>query len=591
MGMYDKCGSMGDARQVLGNMREANRWSWNSIIGGYRRHGESKEALALFRQMRRRGVSADEFILATILPACAQMECLEEGMEIHQSIIKGGFLADVVVVNALIDMYEKCGSMNKARYLFDKMRNSNVVSWTAIITGYARNDAVDEALLLFAEMPQRNVVSWAAIITGCTQNELVEKALAIFKEMQLVGVKPSSEIFTSVFQACAKERDLKHGEEVHQRMVESGVFLDAVLMTALIDMYAKCGRIHKARQMFDKMARRDSVSWNAMIAGYAQNGNLDEALKLFKEMPRQNVVSWTALIAGYAQNGFIEKALEVFREMQLARVQPNSATFASILPACAKLGALQQGMEMHQQIVESRFSSEIVVANALIDMYAKCGSIQMARKLFDKMRNTNFITWTAIISGYAMHGYSKDALKLFDLMKHSGTNPDHVSFVWVLYACSHGGLVEQGCEYFNSMSHFDCILPRIDHYICMVDLLGRAGYIEESLNFIIKMPIIPDVVVWVSLLGSCRSHKNIKIGELAATPLLELDPKCVACYVLLSNIYAQVGRWDDVHKLRNLMKDRKIQKIPGCSWIEVHKMVHVFCVGDRSHSQTPEIYS
>ncbi|XP_059066132.1 putative pentatricopeptide repeat-containing protein At3g49142 [Cryptomeria japonica] len=297
------------------------------------------------------------------------------------------------------------------------------------------------------------------------------------------------------------------------------------------------------------------------------------------------------MIAGYAQNGFAEKALETFKQMQFEVVNPDSTTLASTLPACAKMGALKQGKIIHQIIIESGFLSDIVIVSALIEMYAKCGSIDMAREMFENIPQRNVISWNAMISGYAQNGFCKDALKLFELMKHSGTHPDHVSFTCVLLACSHVGLVEEGCKYFNAMGDSYYITPTIDHYMCVVDFFGRAGYLEEALNFIIKMPVKPVVVVWTCLLGACKAHKNIGLGVFTATLLFDLDPKNARTYVLLSNIYADAKRRHEVQLVRKLMKDRGINKVPGCSWIEDHKMVHVFCAGDRSHPQTDEIYA
>ncbi|KAH9323330.1 hypothetical protein KI387_017969 [Taxus chinensis] len=504
-----------------------------------------------------------------------------------------------------------------------------------MIVGYAQNGFLDEALRLFKVMPQPDVVSRNAVIGGYAQNGLVEEALEIFKQMQLAGVKPTSATFGTIHPACAKMGTLEQGMEIHQKVIECRFSSNILAVTSLIDMYVKFGSIHKARDLFDKMQQRDMFSWNAMIAGYAQNNVLDEALRLFKEMPKHNVVSWNAIIAayaqnglvekaldffkqmhqtgvkpdwftfvgilpscakigaleqGYAQNGLVESALEFFKQMQQTNVRPYQFTFASILPACAKMRALEQGMEIHHRIIESGLLSD-VLETALIDMYAKCGSIQRARDLFDKLHHPNVISWTAMIAGYAMHGYGKDALNFFELMKSSGTNPNHVSFVCILFACSHAGLADEGCKYFNCMCDSYSILPTMDHYACMVDLLGRAGYLEETLNLIIKMPIKPDVVVWMCLLGACRSHKNTELGEFVATLLFELDPANATPYVLQSKIYAEVGRWRDVQKVRKLMKDRGIKKKPGCSWIEVHKMVHAFSVGDKSHPQAQEIYA
>ncbi|XP_057816435.1 pentatricopeptide repeat-containing protein At2g13600 [Cryptomeria japonica] len=543
--MYVKCGSLVDAHKVFDGMKERDSISWNTIIAAYQRQEYLNEALILFTQMQRTGVQPDHFTFATILPACAKTLSLDRGMDVHQSVIEGGFLSDVVVASALVDMYAKCGSVHKARELFDKIPQKNVVSWTAMITGYAQNGALDEALKIFKEMPGPDIISWNAMVAGYAQNGFVDKAIETFKQLQMVGLMPNSTTFASILSACAKVGALEQGMDIHQSIVKTGFSPDIVVASALVDMYAKCGRIHKARELFDKM-------------------------------PQRNVISWTAMIAGYAQNGFFEKALETFNEMHLAGINPNSTTFAGILQACAKVGALEQGTGFHQRLIESGLLSETIVVNALIDMYAKCGSIHKAWELFDKMPQRSVISWNAMITGYAQNGYCKNAFTLFELMKYSGTDPDRASFACVIFACSHAGLVDEGCKYFESMSVSYCITRIIDHYVCMVDLLGRAGYLEESLNFIIKMPIKPLAIVWMCLLGACKSYKNIVLGVFTANLLFELDPKNAATYVLLSNIYAELGKWGEVQKIRRLIKDRGIKKVPGCSWIEVDKKVHVF---------------
>ncbi|XP_057831875.1 pentatricopeptide repeat-containing protein At3g24000, mitochondrial [Cryptomeria japonica] len=471
--MYDKCGSLMDARKVFDYMSTPDVYSWNMIIAAYRRHGLPQEALALFHQMQRTDVQPDHFTFSTILPVCSNMASLDHGLQIHGKLIRYGFQTNVIVKNTLIDLYAKCGSIHKAYELFDKMTQRSVVSWTAMIVAYE-------------------------------QNSLVENSLEIFKQMQLADVELNSATFSSILPACAKMGALDEGMEIHRKVFEDGFSSDVVVVTALIDMYAKCGNLQKAHELFDGI-------------------------------PQQDVVSWTAIVAGYVQNGFVDKALEIFKHMQLAGVKPNATTFASILPACAKMGALEQG--------------------------------------------------------YGMHGYCKEAHKLFELMKHSQTKPNRVSFICVLFAYSHAGMVADGCKYFNLMSDSYCIIPTIDHYVCIVDLITRAGYLEEALNFIIKMPIKPDLVVWMCLLGACRSHKSIALGEFVAGLLFGLDCKKTAPYVLLSNIYSEAGRWSDAQQVRKFMSDRGVEKIPGCSWVEVHKMVHTFCVGDRSHPQTPQIYA
>ncbi|XP_057832150.2 pentatricopeptide repeat-containing protein At3g12770-like [Cryptomeria japonica] len=729
--MYAKCGSIDNARELFDKIPQRNVVSWTAMIAGYAQIGFFEKALETYKRMQVAGVKPNFTTFANILPACAKMGALEQGMHIHKGIMEGGFLSDVVVATALVDMYAKCENIEKARKLFDKMPQRNVVSWTAMIAAYAQNGiaekaletlkqmqlagvkpnsttfasilpacakmgalvqgmdihqsiteggflsdivvasalvdmyakcgSIDKARKFFDRMPQRNVISWNAMIAGYAQNGYLEKALETFKQMQLAAVKPDSTTFASILPICAKMGALEQGIDIHQSIKDRGILSDVVVATALVDMYAKCGSIDKACELFDKMPKRDVISWTAMIAGYVQNGFVEKALETFKQMqlegvksnsttfasilpacakmgalqqgmeihrsimeggvfsdvivgnalvdmyakcgnidkawglfdkiPQRNLVTWNAMIAGYAQSGLVEKALETFKQMQLAGVKPDSTTVTTILPACGKMGALEQGMDIHQSTMEEGFLSDIMVGNALLDMYAKCGSIDKARELFDKMSQRDVISWNAMIAGYAQNGFCEDALKIFKLMKHSRTFPDIVSFACVLYACSHAGLVDEGCTYFNHMSNPYCITPTINHYVCMVDLLARAGYLEGALRFIIKLPVKPMVVVWMCFLSACRSHMNIGLGVFTATLLFDLDPTNTAAYVLLSNIYAKVGKWANVQNIRRSMRNRGIEKIPGCSWIESHKMVHAFCAGDISHPKTQEIHA
>ncbi|XP_057822141.2 pentatricopeptide repeat-containing protein At4g14050, mitochondrial [Cryptomeria japonica] len=522
------------------------------------RKGCLKEALHILLTTHNPTVNPSTYL--QLLQTCISKKALSEGKRIHSHISERVFesLSHKLLQDTLIRMYYHCGNLVHAREMFDQMIERDVLSWNAIIAAYRRH--------------------------GCPH-----ESLALFHQMQATGVQPDQFTFSSILQACAKIRDLKHGICIHQSIIEAGFLSDYVVANALVDMYAKCGSIQKARDMFDKMPHRDVFSWTAMVSGYAQSGVPDEALRLFEEMPQRNVVTWNALIAGYVQNGFVEKALETFKQMKLMHVEPDTTTFVSVLPACAKIGALEQGRDIHQNIIERGFPLDVAVASALVDMYAKCGSIHKARELFDKMPQRDVVSWTTMIAGYAQNGYCKDALKLFEQMKHSGTHPNYVTFTCILLACSHAGLVDEGCKHFNGMSDSYYIMPTSDHYVCMVDLLGRAGYVEETLNFIIKMPIKPVAVVWTCLLGACRSHKNIELGVFIASLLFEMNPKNAAPYVLLGNMYAEIGDWGEVQMVRRLMKDRGIKKIPGCSWIQGPKMVHAFCVGDRLHPQTREI--
>eukprot|EP01018_Ginkgo_biloba_P030827 Gb_14948 [translate_table: standard] len=664
--MYTKCGAIEDARQVFEKMAVRNEFSWTAIIEGYARQEYPMQALALFYQMQKAGAHPDHFIFPIVIKVCAGLEALHQGKEIHDYLIKTGFESNVFSGSALVNMYAKCGELEDARQVFDKMPERNVVGWNALIAGYAQNGYGDQAIEFFEKMQlegiKPNVISWNAIIAGHVQNDHGKEALKLFRQMQLAGVEANSVTMASVLPAYASFASVK---EIHDYIMRCGLGINAFVGSALIGVYVKCGSVEHARHVFDKMSQRDVVSWNAMITGYAQSGQVDEALNLFHQMQlaglkpdlitwnamidgyarngyssealkffqemqwagfkadlitwnmiiaryaqnghgdealklfqqmqsegvKPNVKSWTALIAGYSQNGERDKALKLFCQMQLAGVKPNSVTIASILPACANLAGLQLGKEIHAYAIRNGFESDLFVGSAIVDMYAKCGNIANARQVFHKMSQRNVVTWNAMISGYAMHGHGENALRLFYQMKEAGVKPDHVTFTGVLSACSHAGLVDEGWQYFAHMNRDYGIIPSMEHYACLVDLLGRAGLLDEAQEFINKMPLKPDACVWGALLGACRVHCNVELGERVAEYLFEFEPQNAGNYVLLSNIYASAGRWEDVLNVRNMMNNRGLKKEPGCSWIEVNNRVHAFLTGDKSHPQSQKIYA
>eukprot|EP01018_Ginkgo_biloba_P024207 Gb_01226 [translate_table: standard] len=562
--MYARCGSLEHARQVFDKMRQRDVVSWNTIIAGYSQNEQAVDALKLFRQMQLAAVRSDAVTIVSILPACALSVALQEGKQIHGYVIKSGLELDLFVGNAIIDLYAKCGKIGNARQVFDRMLAKDVVSWNAMVAGYVQNGNCDDALKLFREMQlakvKLNVITWSSLIAGYAQNGYGEEALELFRQMQLAGVKPNSVTVGSLFSACALLEALQQGKEVHCYSIRCGLDSNILVRSALIDMYAKCKSIECARQVFDNMCHR-------------------------------NVVSWTVMIGGYAQNGHANEALQLFCQMQLTGLKPNSVTIASVLPACARLAALQQGKEIHDYTIRNGYESVPFVANTLIDLYAKCGSIEVAREVFDKIPQKNVVSWTAMIAGYGMHGCGEDALLVFSQMQQTGMKPDDITFIAVLSACSHAGLVDEGWQHFHCMSEDYCITPRGEHYACMVDLLGRAGLLCEAYDFIKKMPLEPSADVWGALLSACRIHSNVELGECVAEHLFELEPENAGSYVLLSNMYAEGGRWGDVAKVRMMMKDRGLKKKPGCSWIELKNKVHVFFVGDRLHPQSDVIYA
>ncbi|XP_058072283.1 pentatricopeptide repeat-containing protein At4g02750-like isoform X2 [Magnolia sinica] len=342
------------------------------------------------------------------------------------------------------------------------------------------------------------------------------------------------------------------------------------------------------------MPMRDVSSWNALIAGYMKYGEISVAEELFGGIHRRNIVSWTAMISGYTQNGLVDRALDMFEEMRRdsSEVKPNWVTIMSVLPACAHSAALERGKRIHNYASSIGLDSNPSVQTALIAMYAKCGSLVDARCCFERMleNEKGLITWNTMITAYASHGRGLEAITTFEDMIRARLQPDHITFTGLLSACSHSGMVNQGLKYFNLMSNVYSVEPRVEHYACIVDLLGRAGYLAEAKEIIDQMSIEASPSIWGALLSACRTHGNLEIAEIAARMLFILEPENTGNYVLLSNMYAEVGKWEEVNNLRALLKDQGLNKSPGCSWIEINGKGHVFLGGDKSHPQAREIY-
>eukprot|EP01018_Ginkgo_biloba_P029860 Gb_06975 [translate_table: standard] len=588
---YAKSGSIEHALHLFDKMPERDAVSWTVMIAGHAQLGYCKEALEIYEQMLQAGTTPNQFTYTSVLSACTSLEALEQGKRIHVHIITLGLGSYVAVGNALVAMYAKCGSVEEAQCVFDRMPLRNVFSWNTLIAVYSQSGRIGFASGLFDKMPIRDVVSWNSMIAGYSQQGYDENALNFFSLMQQAGMKPDLFTFTSVLSACANLEALDEGKKVHAHVIRTGFELCASVGNALVTLYATSGSIDDARIVFDRMPILNVVSWTAMIAGYIKYGSIEYARQLFNRMPERDVVSWTAMIVGYAQNGVDKEALELFEQMLQSGPKPNSFTFASVFSVFASVAALEQGKQVHAHTIRIGLDSHLSVGNSLVTMYAKCGNIEDARQMFDQLPERDSVSWTAIIAGTAQHGFGEEALQLFEKMLRAGMKPDHITFLGVLAACSHAGLVDEGRRYFDSMCRDHCITPRVSHYACMIDLLGRAGCLDEAEDTINNMPIKPDAIVWGALLGSCRIHGNMDLAKRAAENLFMLEPENAGAYSLLANIYASSGRWDDVAKVRKLMKDRRVKKDPGCSWIEIKNKVHVFGVEDGLHPQRGEIYA
>ncbi|KAJ4976500.1 hypothetical protein NE237_001606 [Protea cynaroides] len=482
-----------------------------------------------------------------------------------------------------------------------------------------------QAALIFSQLADPNVFAWNAILKAHSYNHNWSYTLHYFN-CQLsspTAPAPDEYTFTSVLKACAGLMAVLDGCKVHAVVVKTSFNFNIFVQNSLIDMYFKfgnsdiaqllfdemlvrdvvswntlvsgyslCGNVELARWVFDKMPVKNLVSWSAMMAAYARSGDLEAARQLFDVMPERNVVSWNAMIAGYAQNEKYSNAINLFNEMQkTGNVRPNDVTLISVLSACAHLGAFDLGKWIDRFISRSGMELSLFLGNALVDMYAKCGFIVEARRIFDKMQERDVISWSIIISGLAMHGHAEEAFEYFFEMLDCGVMPNEVTFMGLLSACTHSGLVDKGLKYFNMMDHIYGITPKIEHYGCVVDLLSRSGRLVEAEDLINSMPIEANVIVWGALLGGCRIYGDIERGERVVQRILELDSEHSGSYVYLANVYASVGRLDDAAKCRLNMRENKVMKTPGCSWIEVHNAVHEFFMGDRSHPQSDIIYA
>ncbi|XP_023521260.1 pentatricopeptide repeat-containing protein At1g05750, chloroplastic [Cucurbita pepo subsp. pepo] len=442
--------------------------------------------------------------------------------------------------------------------------------------------------------PIKPIVLWTSSIARYCRNDQLPEAAAEFTRMRLAGVEPNHITFITLLSGCADfpSHSLHFGASLHGYVRKLGLDTGHVMVgTALIAMYAKCAQLGLARNVFDYLDMKNSVTWNTMLDGYMRNGEIELAIELFDEMPTRDAISWTALINGFLKQGYSEQALECFHEMQCSGIEPDYVSIIAVLAACADLGALSFGLWVNRFLMQQEFKDNIRISNSLIDMYSRCGCIEFARQVFDKMPKRTLVSWNSMIVGFAINGFADESLEFFDAMQKEGFKADGVSYTGALTACSHAGLVNKGLELFDNMKRVHRITPRIEHYGCIVDLYSRAGRLDEALNVIETMPMKPNEVVLGSLLAACRTHGDVSLAERLIKYLFELDPGGDSSYVLLSNIYAAVGRWEGANKVRRTMKARGVQKKPGFSSIEIDGKVHEFVAGDKYHADADNIYS
>ncbi|XP_022150778.1 putative pentatricopeptide repeat-containing protein At3g05240 [Momordica charantia] len=508
-------GDIDYARSVFDRIDQPSVYIWNSMIKGYCNGGDKFEALFMYEEMQRKGFSPDHFTFPFVLKVCTVIGLFEYGQSVHNRILKTGFELDAYTSSCLLNMYVSCGDLSSGLKVFEIIPKWNVVAWTSLISGFVNNNRAREALKLFEDM----------------ENE---------------GVEPNEITMATVLAASAHCRDINTGKSVHNRLCKLGCdpfdstsSFNVILATAIIDMYAKCGKLVTARNLFDKMPQRNLVAWNSMISGYSQYGRGAEALSLFIDMG-------------------------------VARFVPDKATFFSVIGACTHLGFRSTGRSLHARMLKTRFGEDVAIGTALMDMYAKAGDADTALKIFSKLQKKDVMAWTTMILGLAIHGKGEEALHMFRRMEaEAAVAPDRITYIGVLWACSHLGLVEEGQKQFTSMTEAHRIEPTMEHYGCMIDLLSRAGHFEEAEEFLRKIPMQPNATIWSSVLNGCEMYGNVGLANRVKSHIAELKNSGSGVYVLLSNIYARACKWQEVKLAREMLKHRRIGKTLGHSFVEI----------------------
>ncbi|KAJ0979813.1 hypothetical protein J5N97_015287 [Dioscorea zingiberensis] len=526
--MYSKCGQLPNARKIFDEMPLRDTVSWNSMISGFLAANELEKGFWYFKALLGcASCSLDHATMTTVLSVCAGPEFFRVSTVLHSLVVFRGFEKMVSVRNALITAYFNCENQASAKRVFDEMFERNVITWTAMVSGLARCHMHRESLILFREMRRS---SGANSLT-----------------------------YTSSLLACSGIRAVREGQQVHGLVLKSGFEIDLCVDSALMDMYSKCGFMEDAYQIFQLCEEPDDVFLTVILVGFAQNGLEERAFKLFAKMVGEGV------------------------EVDANMVSPVLGAFGAFAPFAL-------GKQIHALVVKKCLEFNIFVCNGLINMYSKCGELCESLKVFKLMIQRNSVSWNSLIAAFARHGHGVEALQLYESMRSEGIEPTDVTFLSLLHACSHVGAIEKGMEFLSLMSVVHKIEPRMEHYACVVDMLGRAGLVHEAKRYIEKLPIEPNVVLWQALLGACSIYSNVEVGEYAAERLLLLEPDSAAAYVLLANIYSSQRRWKERAKIILKMKEMNVKKDVGVSWIEVEKDVHCFVVEDKVHPQVEYIY-
>lgn len=532
------------------------------MMKGYSGMETPECGLLLYMDMLKRGVKPDNYTYPFLLKGLAGLSrdvAFTCGKQLLGHIVMLGFDSNEHVRSALVHMFSSSGQIKMARGVFSLSSNWEVVTWNELMSGCNKVRQFDESKRLYIQMEQN-------------------------------GVSPSSMTFLLALTASSKSKDLRLGKEVHRSIRKSKIEPSMKLENALINMYTACGDMNAALEIFQGMKRKDVISWTVVVGGLVNSGRIDLARKYFDEMPQRDLIAWTAMIDGYLRANKFEEVITLFRKMQSCGIKADEFTIVSILTACANLGAMELGEWAKTYFDWSTIKNDIFVGNALIDMYLKCGCVERATREFNRMPCRDKFTWTTMIVGLAINGHGEEALHMFLEMQKASIEPDEVTYIGVLTACVHTGMVEKGRKLFSRMTAKHGIKPKLAHFGCLIDLLGRSGLLKEAEKVINSMPMRPNAVIWGTLLGACRVHKDPEMAEMAAKEILELEPDNGAVYILLCNVFSACKMWEKLSEVRRIMTVKGIQKAPGCSMIEINGSIHKFVAGDQSHPQSDEIY-
>ena len=526
--MHGKCGLLKSARLVFDATLKLDLVSWTSILSSYCQCGENVEGLKIFMRSQEEGVEVNEFSCASLLGACASLENLKVRMQVHPLVIKCGLGFDTFVVTALINLYVKCG-------------------------------ALDYAHQAFLEVDKPQLQAWTALMGGCAQQGKAIEAIDLFHKFHSLGLKPSERTFSSVLGALADTVDVEVGTQLHSLIIKMGFNSFIFVGNAILDFYSKCGLLEESSKTFEEMHEHDVISWNALISAHVRYGHHGEAIELLKDM----------LIEGF---------------------EPNLRTYPSISSICGDIPAIEWGKQTHCRILKPGFDSNVVVGCALIDMYAKCGRLSEARKVFDILVTKNLVSWNTILVGYAQHGFGGEALEIYNIMRSNGIKPNGITFLGVLSACGHVGLVEEGWLHFNSMIKDHGISPRTDHLASLVSLFARKGQTQRAFELIRSFPMESNKVVWQCLLSGCKIHKDVALGRYAAEKILSIDPEDTSAHIMLSNIYAEAKMCNEAAQVRKIMKKKVLKKDTGYSWAELKNSIYYFSATHYTQFQETNLH-